>query len=161
MEISKITKETASIASHIYAKSWKTAYRKIVPDSYLDTLSLERWTPLLSNSPFSGYLLSDNGKYIATTSISKARDDKMEGFGEIISIYLLPEYFNQGYGSILIKFALSELFKEGFSKIYLWVLEDNLSARKFYEKHGFKPNGDKEELIIAEKKLIELRYTLE
>ncbi len=51
MEILKVTKDLASCASHIYALSWKTAYKNIVPQEYLDGLSLERWTPLLLDSP--------------------------------------------------------------------------------------------------------------
>ena len=47
MQILSITSENASDASHIYANSWKVAYRDIVPQAYLDQLSLERWTPFL------------------------------------------------------------------------------------------------------------------
>lgn len=37
------------------------------------------------------YLLSDNGKYVATSSICKARDEQYQGWGEIMSIYVLPK----------------------------------------------------------------------
>jgi ribosomal protein S18 acetylase RimI-like enzyme len=49
------------------------------------------------------------------------------------------------------------LKKKGFDKIVLWVLEDNASARRFYEKHGFAFDGTRKEIEIG-KKYIELRY---
>lgn len=38
---------------------------------------------------------------------------------------------------MLLQAAVSELKKMGFDKVFLWVLEENLSARNFYEKCGF------------------------
>ena len=40
-KIIKVTRELAEEVSYIYAASWKTAYRGIVPQSYLDGLSQE------------------------------------------------------------------------------------------------------------------------
>ena len=159
MEISPITKDNASKASHIYALSWKTAYQDIVPQQYLEELSLERWTPLLQDSPYSGFILKDDDKFIATSSISPARDETMKGWGEIISIYVLPEFFNKGYGKKLLSFVLSELKGMGFKRIYLWVLEENMQARAFYERNGFVFDGDKTNITIGGKSLVEMRYT--
>lgn len=61
----------------------------------------------------------------------------MNGFGEIISLYLLPEYMGKGYGRLLLQTVISELKNMGFHKVFLWVLEENQNARCFYEKCGF------------------------
>ena len=61
----------------------------------------------------------------------------MNGFGEIISLYFLPEYMWKGYARLLLQAAVSELKKMGFDKVLLWVLEENQSARHFYEKCDF------------------------
>ena len=82
----------------------------------------------------------------------------MNGWGEIISIYVLPKYFNQGYGKKLLEFAVDTLGKNGFDNIYLWVLEENQQARSFYERNGFFPNGDKGAITIGGKELVEVRY---
>ncbi len=159
MEILPITKDIASGASHIYALSWKAAYQGIVPQQYLDELSLERWTPFLQESPYLGFVLKDDEKFIATSSISPARDETMQDWGEIISLYALPEYFYRGYGKKLLSFVLSELKGKGFEKVYLWVLEENVQARAFYERNGFVFNGDKTNITIGGKSLVEVRYT--
>lgn len=158
MELLKITKDIASKASEVYAVSWKTAYKNIVPQKYLDELSLEWWTPLLLDSSRAGYVLKDDDDFIAAASIAPAREEKMNGWGEIISIYVLPKYFNQGYGKKLLEFAVDTLGKNGFDNIYLWVLEENQQARRFYERNGFFPNGDKGAITIGGKELVEVRY---
>ena len=53
---------------------------------------------------------------------------------------------------------MDELFSMGYSNLYLWVLEDNRSARRFYEKNGFKVNGDLMQYAIGGKPLSEIRY---
>lgn len=161
MEIITLTQTLAHEASYIYAKSWKAAYRGIIPQKYLDSLSLNHWTAFLKNSPFENFLLKDKGVYVATSSIVKARDPKYGGYGEIVSVYVLPEYFNKGYGTVLFNRMTEILRSMELNKMYLWVLEENRNARRFYEKFGFAPNGDKKEIIIGDKKLAEICYTNE
>lgn len=158
MNIEKITERNASRASHIYALSWKSAYRGIVPQAYLDELSLERWTPVLAHSNRSGYLLCDEGRDVATSSISAARDEQMAGWGEIMSLYVHPQAFRKGYGAFLFSYVTKQLKQAGFEKIYLWVLEENVNARAFYERMGFVPNGDRSMISIGGKECVEIRY---
>ena len=44
------------------------------------------------------------------------------------------------------------------SKVYLWVLEENFAARKFYESHGYVYTGNKKEFSDSGKYL--LNYAL-
>jgi RimJ/RimL family protein N-acetyltransferase len=53
---------------------------------------------------------------------------------------------------------MNSLFSAGYEKLYLWVLEDNHPARRFYEKNGFDFNGDTLEYVIEGKPLNEVRY---
>ena len=77
-----------------------------------------------------------------TCSFCKSRFEQFPNWGEIISIYLLPDYLGKGCGKALMKSALSELKKQGYEKIFLWVLEENVRARYFYEQFGFSPTDD-------------------
>ena len=159
MEIRKVTfnDDFAAIGS-IYAESWKFAYRGIVPQAYLDQLTNRRWMNALNENRYDAFILLDNGQYIGTSSICPARDKDMAGWGEIISLYLLPEYFGKGYAALLLDYVVSALQKEGFQRIYLWALEENARARRFYEKQGFRWNGDTMEAVIGGKSLTEVRY---
>ncbi len=157
MQILEMTKEFGE-TSHIYAKSWKAAYRGIVPQTYLDNLTPESWTSFLANSPFHNYLLRDNDIFIATAAIGKARDSRYNEYGEIVSIYVLPEFFGKGYGTVLFRYITDKLKSMGYDKMYLWVLEENYKARRFYEKMEFVFNGDRKVTEISGKKLVEICY---
>lgn len=84
----------------------------------------------------------DYGKIIGTSSFCKSRFEQFKGWGEIVSIYLLPYYIGKEYGKSLMDAVLSELKKQGYEKVFLWVLEENIRARNFYEKYGFSLTDD-------------------
>ena len=60
---------------------------------------------------------------------------------EICEFYVEPFFKGKGIGKELIQQVILEARMSKKNKIFLWVIEDNLSARKFYENNGFKANG--------------------
>ena len=60
--------------------------------------------------------------------------------GEIMSIYFYQKFRGKGFAQELFDFAQNEL-KQEYKKIYIWVLEINSRARRFYEKNGYKDSG--------------------
>ena len=44
-------------------------------------------------------------------------------------------------GRLLIKYLIQQVRKKGVHKIVLWVIKDNVKARKFYEVKGFVNSG--------------------
>lgn len=144
--------------SRVYALSWKNAYKGIVPQDYLNNLSEDRWSKKLIDQLSNLWIICDGKQIIGASTYAHARDEKYSGWGEIISIYLLPEYYHQGIGTKLLQASMNSLFSAGYEKLYLWVLEDNHPARRFYEKNGFDFNGDTLEYVIEGKPLNEVRY---
>ena len=61
---------------------------------------------------------------------------------EICEFYVEPFFTGKGIGKQLIEQVISEAQTNKSNKIFLWVIEDNLSARKFYEKNGFVATGE-------------------
>lgn len=57
-----------------------------------------------------------------------------------------------------MKRAVEDLAALGYQQIYLWVLEENLKARSFYEQNGFSSTTDKVQVEIDGKELQEMRY---
>lgn len=147
--------------SSVYEQSWKTAYRGIVPDDYLDSIPAGRWASKVDNPSWHTLVCLEDGQIIGTSSFCKSRFDVFEGYGEIISIYLLPEYVGKGCGRQLMERALSELRKQGYTKAFLWVLEENNRARAFYEKMGFTISDKSIESNIGGKDLKEVSYTID
>jgi putative acetyltransferase len=61
---------------------------------------------------------------------------------EICEFYVEPFFKGQGIGRKLLEHVIAESKESGKSRIFLWVLEENLSARRFYEANGFCASGE-------------------
>lgn len=144
--------------SNIYEQSWKYAYKDIVSQAYLDSIPKGRWCSAFDNPDRHTLVMFNDAKMIGTSSYCKSRWDDFKDWGEIISIYFLPEYMGKGYGKYLLESVVEELKLMGFKTIFLWVLEDNLRARHFYEKCGLKNSGVYRDDVIGGKQLRELQY---
>lgn len=146
--------------SRIYEESWKFAYKNIIPQSYLESIPAGSWVPNLEKEGMNTLVLIEDGMFIGTSSYCKSRFSDFSDFGEIVSIYFLSQYIGKGYGKLLLDAVIGELKQLGFDEIFLWVLEDNLRARKFYEKVGFTFSGNYLNDNIGGKELREMQYCL-
>ena len=144
--------------SKIYEESWRYAYRGIIPQEYLDAIPKGNWVKNLDIPGWQTMVCLENGKYIGTSSFCKSRFDQHPDSGEVISIYFLPDYIGKGYGRQLLEAVLDELRKQGFLEAFLWVLEDNVRARHFYESLGFSKTEDYLNNKIGGKDVREVRY---
>lgn len=163
MEIRKATIDDISEISRIYALSWKSAYKGIIPQTYLDELKEDYWVKdfetWLNDNVLTAHVMMENGSIIGCVAYGKARDKLFFNWGEIASIYLIPEYSGKGYGNKLLESALLVLKQSGFQNIYLWVLKQNQQARNFYEKNKWRCNENDESIFeIAGKQITEMRY---
>lgn len=61
---------------------------------------------------------------------------------EISEFYIEPFFKRQGIGRTMIQHIIAEEKKKQISKMFLWVIKDNISARKFYEANGLYATGD-------------------
>ena len=57
---------------------------------------------------------------------------------EIVELYVDYFFQTQGVGAALIEYA-----KQNYSVTYLWVIEKNVEAIQFYERHGFHVTNNK------------------
>ena len=67
-------------------------------------------------------------------------DEGADEVGLIYLLYVLPEQWGRGVGTALMQAGMQELRKLGMREAILWVLRDNLRARRFYEQLGWTPN---------------------
>lgn len=161
-EIRKLKESDNRFAiSHIYEESWKYAYKGIIPQSYLDSIPQGCWASRVDQNGIWSLVLIEDDTMIGTSSCCRSRWAEFEGWGEIISIYLLPQYMGKGYGGHLLNAAVEELKKQGYRDIFLWVLEENIRARRFYEKHGFGFSGYSKKDNMGGKELAEMQYRLD
>jgi len=58
---------------------------------------------------------------------------------EIQKLYVDPFFTGRGYGAALLEFAVREKNAE-----WLWALEKNRDALRFYRRYGFLPTGERQ-----------------
>ena len=162
--IRKAVPEDAYEYSACHISSWRSAYKGIVPDEILNNLSLEERAEKFKQNlqEFKDvlyYCPIYEGKIIGKLIISKSHDEDKPNACEVGAIYLIEEFWGKSYGRQMMNFAIDMLRNMGYNEIFLWVLEENSRARRFYEKCGFSFDGAKKEIIIG-KPLIEIRYVI-
>lgn len=161
MDIRHITEnDDYSAIRSIYEQSWKYAYKGIIPQDYLDNIPKTKWGGNILKNGRTEIGAFIDGKIVGTASFCPSRWEKFNSCGEVVTIYLLPEYMGKGIGTMLMDACVQELQLLGFTTIILWVLEDNYRARHFYEKYGFICTGDYMEDVIGGKGLREVMYIL-
>lgn len=123
----------------IYEESWKSAYRGIVPQDYLDHISAGRWAEILDQADWDTLVSVEEGRFIGTASVCPSRWRDWAESGELVSLYLLPEYMGRGYGRLLLEAAVKLLAKHGFQDVLLWVLEDTTKPGASTKQPGLPP----------------------
>lgn len=79
---------------------------------------------------------------------------------QIEELYVDVFFHQEGIGSQLLAFAQNMAKEQGSQEMFLWVLEKNEHARIFYEKKGFRADGEKKfetgtpEYLLRYKKII-------
>ena len=161
MDIRHITEnDDYSAIRSIYEQSWKYAYKGIIPQDYLDNIPKTKWGGNILKNGRTEIGAFIDGKIVGTASFCPSRWEKFNSCGEVVTIYLLPEYMGKGIGTMLMNACVQELQLLGFTTIILWVLEDNYRARHFYEKYGYICTGDYKDDVIGGKELREVMYIL-
>ena len=150
--------DSLEAVSAVYAQSWREAYRGIVPQGYLDRLEDGHWLSTLEARRADSLVTEVDGVLVGAACAGPGRDRRWPDWGEIVSLYLLPEYQRRGIGTLLLRAAMDRLRDRGFANIYLWAAEDNLPARRFYEARGFTPAPERACTVIDGETVREVRY---
>ena len=75
----------------MYESSWKYAYKEIIPQAYLDSLPTGRWADSIGKAGINNLILIEKEKIMGTASFCKSGREKYSDYGEIVSIYFLPD----------------------------------------------------------------------
>jgi GNAT superfamily N-acetyltransferase len=133
--------------AEVHVASWRHAYRGLLPDEYLDRLSVaereaEHRARLADQEPGSGTLVVNLSGIVGFASFARSRDeDATPQTGEVPAIYLHPDVIGTGAGRRLFEETVGALREAGYERASLWVLEANEGARRFYERAGWRWDG--------------------
>lgn len=134
----------SEVLGKIHSESSQAGFRGIIPDCILnDVFSIERRTrrfisEISECSPRTA-IVFEEGEPAGFISFGECRyGNHDKSWMEIWRVYLIPKFWGSGVAKELVEWGISEILKENFTNIELWVLEENIRARNFYQKMGFK-----------------------
>lgn len=131
----------SAVLTRIFADSWRSAYRGIIPNTHLECLIGRRgeaWWKKAIRTEQHLMVVEAGGKIAGYASCGISRGHAVYK-GEIFELYLDPLYQGLGLGEYLFEACRSELDKRNLDGLVVWALEDNDSAAQFYWRRGGRP----------------------
>jgi ribosomal protein S18 acetylase RimI-like enzyme len=156
------TTRDVELITQIHIASWKTAYKGIVPQDYLDhhveEEKRDHWIDQL-NHPTSKndfvLIAMENEKPVGFIAVYEVTDDKYDAF--IDNLHVIPDQKGRGIGSILMAATAHKLISMKKRSVYLWVFDKNIPAYTFYEKIGGTPD-DKSIFTLMDTEIVQTRF---
>jgi ribosomal protein S18 acetylase RimI-like enzyme len=142
MEIRAATSEDCKAVAEVHVESWQRAYRGMLPEQYLASLSVaEReamWRRMVERQPSHLLVARAAGQVVGFLAFGASRDEGAPNDqAEIWAIYVKAESWSTGAGRLLWLEALQRITAEGYKSVGLWVIAGNERAVRFYERAGF------------------------
>lgn len=139
--VRKATKKDISRIAEIIVFGKRVAYRTIFQNdevSFNEIQVIPLWEEYKDNlEKMEHMLVFDDGIVKGVINCNPAGDEV-----EICEFYVEPFFKGQGIGRELIQNVIAEAKTTQKKRIFLWVLEENGSARRFYEANGFRASGE-------------------
>jgi ribosomal protein S18 acetylase RimI-like enzyme len=135
----------AKAIAQLHTTSALEAYRGVLPDDQLKTLSMSvdkrqaYWREAIEYCEPQVQVVIEGEKIIGFVGYDRSRDEKSRPTtGEIWAMYVAPTHWDQGVGLALWDAAREGLQEEGCTNVTLWVPLRNERAMRFFELAGFK-----------------------
>jgi GNAT superfamily N-acetyltransferase len=162
----------ARAIAEVSVASRRWSYRDLLPESDLVALSVEETTAdfaqgLAELPPGSAVLVAERaGRVVRYAYVLPSPDaDVTAGTAELGSLYVTEDVAGTGEARALMDAAIDHVRAAGQGVLMLWVRRENGRARRFYEKHGMRPDGAKRsrphEILPTEMHEIRYRVSLE
>jgi RimJ/RimL family protein N-acetyltransferase len=175
--------EDAPAIAEVHVTAWQVGYAHLMPAEFLASLDVaereERWRSMLTRTPRAETLVAERdarivgicgygeardlddgvsrkGRRVEGVSRKGRRDE--DGTGELWMINVHPDAWGTGVADPLLEAAVKGLRTLGYTSAVLWVLEGNARARRFYERHGWVPDGATKQDAFGGAPLTEVRY---
>ena len=126
--------------SDIYVTSLKNAFNGIFNEGYLAKLTPEskyqQWKKNIENSNNIVFVLENDYEILGLIVGSLgSREGKINDQGNILAVYIKPDYKRMGYGKKLVEALFEEFKKHNIVKCVVKVLKNN-QDRGFFEHVG-------------------------
>ena len=123
----------------VHWKCWQVTYPGLVSQTYLEKFTLEVSEERAKAWRDNILVAKDGYRVIGFVGYGHHGPEDPDT-GEVYALYVLPEYQGMGVGRQLLDAALDKL--SAFPLLCLWAVKGNERAIRFYEKNGFRLNGE-------------------
>ena len=134
------TPDDAAEIARVHVATWRSAYRGLLPDDFLASLSethyTERWQRVIGEGSSRVFVVDDTGGVAGFASGGRERAGETGFAGELYALYVLEEAQRHGHGRDLVRAVAGALRDLHLPDMIVWVLRDNSPARAFYEHLG-------------------------
>lgn len=128
----------------VFRQCWVTDYGRFLPASAHAAMPPEAASALWHRT----LTAADGSEVVVATAVDGHRIlgvTRWSGGGGAVgmvhSLYVAPGGQGRGTGGLLLSTAVGGLVARGATRGLLWVFEANLPARAFYERQGWRANG--------------------
>ena len=154
----------ADALADLHMRAWQRAYRGLMPDAFLNGLSvtdrIDLWHEVLHEPPrrSAQLLLEDMGRAVGFVLVGGEELEADATRGEVYALYVDPDHWRRGVGSALLAAGCVRLRSVGFGDAVLWVHEGNERARAFYAAAGWAADGARRRQAVHGVEVPEVRY---
>ncbi len=140
--IRKAIKDDSYNIAKLIVSGWQTAYKGLIEDKFLNSLSAETMAPnwernILSQDEYSNiYVCEENNEIVGVIRFGKPTDNLESYNAEIHALYVEPTLKRNGIGSKLFECSKNYFIEKNKTNMIIWCLKDNIPSIKFYEKMG-------------------------
>jgi GNAT superfamily N-acetyltransferase len=140
----------AAAIARVHVEGWRETYPGIVPRSVLDRLDIadraRYWSAVLREpGRDSDLFVADTAEGIVGFGMSGPEQVGLRGYdGEFQALYLLRVGQGRGLGRRLMAVMAAALLVRGWTSATVWTLRPNTRARRFYERLGGQPIGERQ-----------------
>ena len=157
----------ARAIAEVHVLAWQHTYRGLLPQDFLDGLSIERreamWSSSLATGEKSTLIAEVNDRIVGFSAFGRCRDDDAQSTDyEIWAIYVAPDHWSTGVGRLLWLKSRDAMVVQGANRISLWVMAGNERAIRFYTAAGFQQEPGSVKMVeVGGVQVYETRYVLQ
>ncbi|GAB4449912.1 MAG: GNAT family N-acetyltransferase [Anaerolineae bacterium] len=139
------THHDLSAVAHIARITWDATYNEtIAPENRREFLERAYKAENLESSvdaPGHWFYVAEYRQTIVGFGHFLKRYHPTQSRAELVRLYVLPDYQNLNIGHTILQTGFDALARANVEQCFVSVQSNNHSARRFYERHGFRFRG--------------------